>query len=566
METLEAQLEDARTRHGAQEYGMIPWAVVEVGIRTMWATLHPSRPASPRLVNTKVGVDVGVNAGGDQVGSSAGGTSRQRGVIHADEVGGVQAQGVYPSAAAGFSHGNVRGRRSGLSPMSATQVTAGGIAPSYGFFKFTLHRILVTPPLTGRPDILTWKEAIEPQLEMAGLISFARGTVVTPDDPNLRAEFRAVQLLTFTVISRCCSPGMQIALKWCREFLDAGHRAWHFIESTYQVTDDLFIAQLEGQLTHLRMGDEETATDYCNQARRILATIRMAGAQYSTASYELLAQVNFVAPEKHGGRLGKRGQSGGGGSSGWKAAKEVDKKKSTKDSGRGGGGRRWECWICHSPDHLSFECPDRSDSEDDDAKGGRGRSSSRRPRRGGNKPRKEKQSTTSTSAKDADSSAGGKTRDDKTASCSLVGVVEPTISLAPEAGEDFQAVVAAVQANPAVILLDSGCSHHQMGTKEAFVDLQPSGPIKHVPGFNEALQDVQGRGTVALQGEAGKQVLIPDVLYVPGVQANQLSSGQLKEHGVKLQEDGDGMLLVSAAGEVLGRATYSGRVLCTDLL
>ncbi|CAI7882150.1 unnamed protein product [Closterium sp. NIES-54] len=516
MDTLEGRLEDARRRHEAQEYGVIPWAVIEAGLRSVWAAEHPpSRPASPRPVTNEGGVDVGVNAGGDQV-------------------------------------------------------TAGGIAPSYDYFKFTPDRILVTPPLVGRLDILTWKEAIEPQLEMAGLIGFARGTVATPEEhhADLRAEFRTVQLLTFTVISRCCSPGVQIALKWCREYLDAGHRAWHFIESTYQVTDDLFIAQLEGQLTHLRMGDEETATDYCNRARRILATIRMAGAQYSTASYvthELLAQANFIAPAKQGGRPGQRGQSGGGGSSGWKSTKEVDKKKPTKDSGRGGGGRRRECWLCGDPDHLSFGCPDRNDPNDDDTKGGRGRSGSRRPRRGGNQPRKEKQSTTSTSAKDADSSASGKVRDDKAASCSLVGVVESTVSLAPEAREDFQAVAAAVQANPAVVLLDSGCSHHLMGTKEVFVDLQPSGPIKHVRGFNGALQDVQGRGTVALQGEAEKQVLIPDVLYVPGVRANLLSSGQLKEHGVKLQEDGDGMLLVSAAGEVLGRATYSGRVLCTDL-
>ncbi|CAI5459578.1 unnamed protein product [Closterium sp. Yama58-4] len=567
VDTLEARLENER-KHEANEYGDLPWAAE-----------HPSRPASPRPANTEGGVDVGVNTGGDQVGSSAGGTSsRQRGVIHVDEVGGVQARGMRSSAAAGSSQGDVGGRRSGLTPMSASQVTAGGIAPSYGYFKFTPDRILVTPLLVGRQDILTWKEAIEPQLEMAGLISFARGIVVMPSDPDLRAEFRAVQLLTFTVISRCCSPGVQIALKWCQEYLDAGHQAWHFIESTYQVTDDLFIAQLEGQLTHLRMGDEETATDYCNRARRILATIRMAGAQYSTASYdeamqeaersqELLAQVNYVAPAKQGGRPGQRGQSGGsGGRSGSKSAEEVDKKKSTKDSGRGGGSRRRECWLCGDPDHLFFECPDRSDSDDDDAKGGRGRSGSRRPRRGGNQPRKEKQSTkTSTSGKDADSPAGGKGRDDKSASCSLVGVVEPTVSLAPEAGEDFQAVAAAMLANPAVVLLDSGCSHHLMGTKDAFVDLGPSGDVKHVRGFNGALQDVQGRGTVALQGEAGKTVLIPDVLYDPGVRANLLSSDQLKEHGVKLQEDGDGMLLVSAAGEVLGRATYSGRVLCTDL-
>ncbi|CAI7750519.1 unnamed protein product [Closterium sp. NIES-54] len=104
-----------------------------------------------------------------------------------------------------------------------------------------------------------------------------------------------------------------------------------------------------------------------------------------------------------------------------------------------------------------------------------------------------------------------------------------------------------------------------MGTKEVFVDLQPSGDVKHVRGFNGVLQDVHDRGTVALQGEAGRQVLIPDVLYVPGMRANLLSACQLKENGVKLQEDGDGMLLVSAAGDILGRASYTRRVLCTDL-
>ncbi|CAI7879524.1 unnamed protein product [Closterium sp. NIES-53] len=92
-----------------------------------------------------------------------------------------------------------------------------------------------------------------------------------------------------------------------------------------------------------------------------------------------------------------------------------------------------------------------------------------------------------------------------------------------------------------------------------------SGDVKHVRGFNGALQDVQGRGTVALQGEVEKQVLIPDVLYFLGVRANLLSAGQLKENGVKLQEDGDGMLLVLAAGDVLGRASYTKRVLCTGL-
>ncbi|CAI7842387.1 unnamed protein product [Closterium sp. NIES-53] len=543
VDTLEAWLEGPRRSHEANEYGPnLLFELIKAGIRSAWAEEHSARPASRRPVNNEDGIDVGVNAGGDQVGSNAGGTSRRRGVIYADEVGGMRSL-----AAAGSSQGKVGGRQSNLS----THVTAVGIAPSYNYFKFTLERISVTPLLVGRPDILTWKEAIEPQLEMAGLIGFARGTVATPEEhyPDLSAEFHAVQLLTFTFILRCCSPGVQIALKSCTEYFDAGHRAWHFIESTYQVTDAMYISQLEEQMSHIRMGEEETATDYCNWDRRILATMRMAGAHYSMASYlthvikgltssysllkrlslapstratlnedsltlyilhdeamheaewpsELLAQVNYVTLVKQCGRPGQRRQSGGSGSSGWKPTKDADKKKSAKDSGRGEGSRRRECWLCGDPNHLSFECPD---SADDNTKGSRGRY-------------------------DANSSAGDKGRDEKEASYLLVGLVEPTVSLAPEAVEDFHAMAAVVQANLAVVLLDSGCSHHLMGTKEVFVDLQLSDDVKHVRGFNGALQDVQGRGALTLEGEAGRQVLIPGVLCVPSVRANLLSAGRV---------------------------------------
>ncbi|CAI7774049.1 unnamed protein product [Closterium sp. NIES-53] len=140
----------------------------------------------------------------------------------------------------------------------------------------------------------------------------------------------------------------------------------------------------------------------------------------------------------------------------------------------------------------------------------------------------------------------------------MVGVVEPTVSLALEAGKDFQAVVAAVQANPMVVLLDSGCSHHLMGTKAVFVDMAPSDDMKHVRGLNGALQPVEGCRTFALQGEAKKRVLIPGVLYVPGVQANLISAGQLKESGVQLQGDGDEMLLAAATRET-GEGSSSGR-------
>ncbi|CAI7847295.1 unnamed protein product [Closterium sp. NIES-54] len=115
-----------------------------------------------------------------------------------------------------------------------------------------------------------------------------------------------------------------------------------------------------------------------------------------------------------------------------------------------------------------------------------------------------------------------------------VSMVEPNFLLAPQVGKDFKAVAAAVQANSTVVLLDSGCSHHLMGTQEAFVNMQPSGNVSHVRAFNGAIQVVQGRSTITLQGEARKQILVPNVLYNPAVQVNPLSTGQLKDSGAKL--------------------------------
>ncbi|CAI7892716.1 unnamed protein product [Closterium sp. NIES-54] len=301
--------------------------------------------------------------------------------------------------------------------------------------------------------------------------------------------------------------------------------------------------------------DEDSITSY------ILQDEAMQEADQPT---ELLPQANYAAPTNLNQQQGQRRMHGGGGSGGGRSTKDVDEKRSTRGKSRGGDGRRRECWICHDPDHLSYECPDRDESDEDDTKEGRGRSTNSRPRRNEMSRREKQTSKKMSSTKDVDHS-NGKSRGDGEASCSMVGLVEPTVSLAPEAGEDFQAVAAAVQANPMAVLLDSGCSHHLMGTKAVFVDMAPSGSVKHVRGFNGALQPVEGRGTIALQGEAGKRVLIPDMLYIPGVQANLLSAGQLKESGVQLKGVGDEMLLVATTGTVLGRARYTGRVLCTDL-
>ncbi|CAI7923051.1 unnamed protein product [Closterium sp. NIES-54] len=262
-DSLEARLADVRKRHADGEYGTIPLLIVELGIRSQWATEHPSRPVSPRPVQNEGGVDNEVDGGARDSGNngtkhlvccrrwltSLSSTKRWRALGDDACDGGRDCTDVW-----------------------LLQVLAG---PD--------HRRTATRS-TGPHHL---EGAIESQLEVAELKGFADGTVPIPpvDDVELRGEFRAAQLVTFMVISRCCLPVVQLALRSCRERLDAGHQAWHFILSTYQVRDDLYIRQLEEKMTHFRMGEQESAMDYCNRARRILAEMRMAGAEYSTTSY-----------------------------------------------------------------------------------------------------------------------------------------------------------------------------------------------------------------------------------------------------------------------------------------
>ncbi|CAI7774307.1 unnamed protein product [Closterium sp. NIES-54] len=129
-----------------------------------------------------------------------------------EDVGEMQVRAQRSTAAAGSLHNDTGGRcrspqQSAVGPSSATHVTAGGIAPAYGYFNFPPNKIVVPNLLEDRHDLITWTKSIEPQLEIAGLKLFADGGVETPDeaDIKLRAEFRSAHLLTFMIISRCYS-------------------------------------------------------------------------------------------------------------------------------------------------------------------------------------------------------------------------------------------------------------------------------------------------------------------------------------------------------------------------
>ncbi|CAI7900022.1 unnamed protein product [Closterium sp. NIES-54] len=418
-DTLEARLADARKRHADGKYGTIPLLIVKLGIRSQWATEYPSRPVSPRPVRNEGGVDDEVD-GGARVSSNDG--MKQRGVIKVD--GGVdrsQARVQRSTAAAGSSRADFDGRRhsplqssGGLS--ATTHMTAGGIAPTYGYFNLTGPNFRRTASRSTGPHHL---EGVD-RTPAGG--RRAEGLRRRHSANSTRGRCRA---------TRGVSCGSLAHLHGHLEVLLTGGAA-----------GAQELSRLEEKMTHIRMGEQESATDYCNCARRILAEMRMAGAEYSTASYishivkglphgfnlmkrmmmvpgtresldedsitsyilqdeamqeaeqptELLPQANYAAPTKLNQQQEERRKPSGGGSGSGRSTKDVDERRSTRDKGRGGGGQRGECWICHNPDHLSYECPDCDDSDEDDTKGGRSRSTSRCPHRDA-RPHKEKQTS-----------------------------------------------------------------------------------------------------------------------------------------------------------------------------
>ncbi|CAL5331407.1 unnamed protein product [Camellia sinensis] len=111
-------------------------------------------------------------------------------------------------------------------------------------------------------------------------------------------------------------------------------------------------------------------------------------------------------------------------------------------------------------------------------------------------------------------------------------------------------------------LVDSGCTNHMTYDKELFKELDRT-KISKVKVGNGEFIEVRGKGTVAIESVLGTK-LITDVLYVPRIDQNLLSVGQLLEKGYKLLFEDKKCMIRDADGREVCTIKMRGKCFSLD--
>ena len=109
---------------------------------------------------------------------------------------------------------------------------------------------------------------------------------------------------------------------------------------------------------------------------------------------------------------------------------------------------------------------------------------------------------------------------------------EAQIADKQEEEELFVATCFASKSSSESWLIDSGCTNHMTHDQEIFRELDRSVVSKVRIGNGDYLP-AKGKGTIAIESYSSTK-LISDVLFVPELDKNLLSMGQLLENGFKL--------------------------------
>ncbi|WJX50083.1 hypothetical protein P8452_36436 [Trifolium repens] len=112
---------------------------------------------------------------------------------------------------------------------------------------------------------------------------------------------------------------------------------------------------------------------------------------------------------------------------------------------------------------------------------------------------------------------------------------------------------------------DTGCSNHMTGNRNILTDFDNCLNTK-IKLANSKSIDAKGIGNVVIQKKNGRKSVIEKVLYVPGMQCNLMSVGQLLDKGFKVVlEDGTLKLFDSKQNLILKSNQSKNRTLKTQL-
>jgi len=112
-------------------------------------------------------------------------------------------------------------------------------------------------------------------------------------------------------------------------------------------------------------------------------------------------------------------------------------------------------------------------------------------------------------------------------------------------------------------LIDSGCTNHMTYDKKLFKKLKPSKISKVKIGHGGHIS-VKGIGTIAVATHSGTKT-ITDVLYVPNIDQNLLSVGQLLQKGFQVFFEDNHCLIKDATGQDLFKVQMRGKSFSVDL-
>ncbi|KAL5758543.1 hypothetical protein ACOSP7_021154 [Xanthoceras sorbifolium] len=111
-------------------------------------------------------------------------------------------------------------------------------------------------------------------------------------------------------------------------------------------------------------------------------------------------------------------------------------------------------------------------------------------------------------------------------------------------------------------LIDSGCTNHMTYDRTIFKELKPTGITKVRIG-NGGYISAKGKGTIEITTSSSTKT-ISDVLYVPDINQNLLSVGQLIEKGFKISFENSYCHIYDAAGQEILQVKMRGKSFSFD--